>query len=598
MLLIRLLCAPAYNCFGVGDDDQVIYGYAGATPEYLINFGDYFPGRRPMPSRSTTAVRQRSSAAATHVLSYNRPAIDKTITTPPTHRRPPRLRGRSAARGPVAVVAARSAELPLRRRGRVSAWVTAVSRRRDRRAARVNSTLLPIQVALSEAGIPCNAPLNARCWNERASATALAYLRMGLFPGSIRREDVRRRSGDHLAGSLRTCSQHADRAGDDIGQGHPAPGWPAVRTRRTQAFRLCGRPSMPSPDACRTSTRPQCGPSGPTSAWARRWTSGLIPAGGGPVDPRRRSLRARVVGGPAPRRGHVRGLAAGGPGAGRRADPAVHLSTIHKIKGREWEHVIVYGASEASSPSAERGRGRGTSRVPRRPDSSDAPGRGSGRCAEPSPFLAELNGSRAHTSVVRRRRDGRDSAGLSGGRSTTLTGGLRSQSEQRRRGPRTCQARQRRTSPVVTAEIGLVLEHGGHSGTVVDLTESAAIVEVGALDSECPSARRCGCRPPPCTSSRRQRVLRPRGPTRSWSTPSGRGAPKRRNMHRFRRSVVLNDAELAGIATSWPKTLAELSRCKGVGPIRLERWGDELLAVLEGADEVSGEAHVAKGIQR
>ncbi len=44
MLLIRLLCAPAYNCFGVGDDDQVIYGYAGATPEYLIDFEEYFPG--------------------------------------------------------------------------------------------------------------------------------------------------------------------------------------------------------------------------------------------------------------------------------------------------------------------------------------------------------------------------------------------------------------------------------------------------------------------------------------------------------------------------------------------------------------------------
>ena len=32
LLLIRLLAAPAYDCFGVGDDDQVIYGYAGATP--------------------------------------------------------------------------------------------------------------------------------------------------------------------------------------------------------------------------------------------------------------------------------------------------------------------------------------------------------------------------------------------------------------------------------------------------------------------------------------------------------------------------------------------------------------------------------------
>jgi len=48
--------------------------------------------------------------------------------------------------------------------------------------------------------------------------------------------------------------------------------------------------------------------------------------------------------------------------------------------------------------------------------------------------------------------------------------------------------------------------------------------------------------------------------------------------------VVLNDAELVGIATRRPNTLAELARCKGVGPVRLERWGDELLAALDGAD--------------
>ena len=44
--------------------------------------------------------------------------------------------------------------------------------------------------------------------------------------------------------------------------------------------------------------------------------------------------------------------------------------------------------------------------------------------------------------------------------------------------------------------------------------------------------------------------------------------------------VVLNDKELVGIAERRPTTLAELARCKGMGQIRLERWGDELLAVL------------------
>jgi superfamily II DNA helicase RecQ len=48
--------------------------------------------------------------------------------------------------------------------------------------------------------------------------------------------------------------------------------------------------------------------------------------------------------------------------------------------------------------------------------------------------------------------------------------------------------------------------------------------------------------------------------------------------------VVLNDSELVGIAARRPTTLAELARCKGMGPVRLERWGDELLATLNGLD--------------
>ena len=59
MLLIRILSAPTYNTFGVGDDDQVIYGYAGATPEYLINFEDYFAERGRTHSKSTTDVPPR-----------------------------------------------------------------------------------------------------------------------------------------------------------------------------------------------------------------------------------------------------------------------------------------------------------------------------------------------------------------------------------------------------------------------------------------------------------------------------------------------------------------------------------------------------------
>ena len=82
MLLIRLLCAPAYGCFGVGDDDQVIYGYAGATPEYLIDFGSYFPGAREYALEVNYRCPPGVVTAANQVLSYNSQRIAKTITTP------------------------------------------------------------------------------------------------------------------------------------------------------------------------------------------------------------------------------------------------------------------------------------------------------------------------------------------------------------------------------------------------------------------------------------------------------------------------------------------------------------------------------------
>jgi DNA helicase-2/ATP-dependent DNA helicase PcrA len=47
--------------------------------------------------------------------------------------------------------------------------------------------------------------------------------------------------------------------------------------------------------------------------------------------------------------------------------------------------------------------------------------------------------------------------------------------------------------------------------------------------------------------------------------------------------VVFSDAHLEGIATALPTTLRELARCKGIGPVKLEKYGDEVLSVLEGA---------------
>jgi len=47
--------------------------------------------------------------------------------------------------------------------------------------------------------------------------------------------------------------------------------------------------------------------------------------------------------------------------------------------------------------------------------------------------------------------------------------------------------------------------------------------------------------------------------------------------------VVLNDKEADGISARLPSTLSELADCRGMGPLRLERWGDEILALLDDA---------------
>ncbi len=79
LLLLRLVAAPAYDVFGVGDDDQVIYGYAGADPEFLINYDRYFPGGTHHALATNYRCPEPVVAATRNLLSYNRRRIDKEI---------------------------------------------------------------------------------------------------------------------------------------------------------------------------------------------------------------------------------------------------------------------------------------------------------------------------------------------------------------------------------------------------------------------------------------------------------------------------------------------------------------------------------------
>ena len=116
LLMLRLVAAPAYDVFGVGDDDQVIYGYAGADPEFLINYDRYFPGGTHHALATNYRCPAPVVAASRNLLSYNRRRIDKEIVAAKTDgdasRSPPRSpsgsRSRPSSRQPSGSTAARN----------------------------------------------------------------------------------------------------------------------------------------------------------------------------------------------------------------------------------------------------------------------------------------------------------------------------------------------------------------------------------------------------------------------------------------------------------------------------------------------------------
>ncbi len=79
MLLLRLCAAPGYQVFAVGDDDQVIYGYAGASPDYLVDFDRYFPDAAHLALEVNYRCPPTVVTQATTLLSHNRRRVPKTI---------------------------------------------------------------------------------------------------------------------------------------------------------------------------------------------------------------------------------------------------------------------------------------------------------------------------------------------------------------------------------------------------------------------------------------------------------------------------------------------------------------------------------------
>ena len=181
LLMVRLLAGPDGAVFGVGDDDQTIYGYNGASPEWLIDFSQIFPGA----GEHLLHVNHRCPAgvveAADRLLRHNRRRVDKTIV--------PARAGTDGSDNGYEVSEVGD--------DTVATTVAAVRRLLDTGRApsdiavltRVNSLLAPVHIALAEHGIPVDGGVGPDFVERTAVRSTLAWLRLARGT-ALRSDDI------------------------------------------------------------------------------------------------------------------------------------------------------------------------------------------------------------------------------------------------------------------------------------------------------------------------------------------------------------------------------------------------------------------------
>ena len=437
VLLVRLLAAPALRRVRRGRRRPGHLRPRRRRPRFLIDFGRSSPAPPTTPSRSTTAARRRSSTPPATCSSYNRRRVAKEIragreadagaeaaldasgcgTTPAGGR------DRAGRRSCVAGSTSR-ASAPRRRRadpGRLAAAGPARGAGRGRRAGRLDPAAR--RAAPHRPAGRARLPAHRRRPRPHRPATtwSRSYRRPSRgLPHWI--EQVARAAAARSTTWRVAAGRHRRRQGG--GQGRrpgrrPATRWPPrPRTGTTREVLEYVRDGVGLGEAIEL----------------------LDASGGGDgrVAPRR--PRGPAPGGrPPPRPRRVRALAARACSTGPATTGGVTLSTVHRVKGREWPRVVVFGATDGLVPhrlGPGDGRG-GAPGPPRRHHPGDRPGGGAGRrhppVAVPGRARPRRHAGRAEGRADARARAARPTA-APGGRARAPGRPLRSRSNAPRGG--------------------------------------------------------------------------------------------------------------------------------------------------------------------
>jgi DNA helicase-2/ATP-dependent DNA helicase PcrA len=485
LLMLRLVAAPAYDVFGVGDDDQVIYGYAGADPEFLINYDRYFPGGTHHALERNYRCPGRVVDAARNLLSYNRRRIDKQIVAAKTDDADALSVERVAADQLAVAAVERSKQ-----------WIgEGVAPEQVAVLTRVNAALLPVQLLFDDAGIPCWTPVSVAVLNRTGTRTALAYLRLALAAAagspyngpdvavairrpsrSIRREILQRyeRRKAWTAGQLRDAAGGLNpNAADkfELFLHHLQTLGRAIDKGATTGEILKKiRDDVGLGAALATLDLSGKGP----DASHRDDLNALIAVAGTQPDPAAFEpwLRAKLRDANETAR-----------------NDGVAISTVHRVKGMEWPCVVVLGAHDGSMPHM---------------------------------LADDLEEERRIFHVAITRGD---------------------------------------TAVHVVADAQAPAPFLDQMATVAPANWAPPIAAVTAMRQ-----------PPP--------KVEPTGELKVLVDALKAWRKQRAKADGVPAYVVLSDTHLAGIATAAPQSFEDLARCPGIGPTKLERYGDEILAVI------------------
>lgn len=610
MLLIRLLSGPAGSVFAVGDDDQTIYGYAGATPRWLVDFERWFPGSASHALEVNYRCPPEVVSAAANLLTRNTVRVPKDIraadppfgdavaASPEGPGRPAGLRlvrageGGSGTRSAGPAAATASTVVDLLAAGAAPSDIAVLSR--------VNATLVPVRVLLGHRGVPVNSSGEARFLQRGGVRGAIAWLEVataaGPLPGAALREAARRPKRGMSNSLLDLLGRPR---GLDSLQGLPE--WLEAKGSARDADKvgqfvsdvaLVRRAALRGDTATVLGViRSQVGGGGldASASALDQWSHGAIAAHLDDLD----ALGELAELEPDPAR-FPAWL------ADRLAEPVdpsgVTLASVHAVKGREWPWVVLHHATDGLMPHRLSEDGEEERRVFHVGLTRASRGAVVVAGTPPSPFLDELDRpiqpgeavERAAAAASDGRTRGGDRARATGSPAGRAASGSPGGAGRKPAGAGGARSGREATAELLPAGPGTSFQAGGHDHEVVEVATDAAVTLIGGG--------------PARTRTRFGTLVTSAGAPALLAHPAAERAWERLREWRTGRAraqsvppyVVFDDRTLRMVAATLPVTEAGLLAISGIGPVKSETYGAEVMAIAEELREAAGTAGTAR----